>query len=83
MGGCFEKPDVDAATEKYKEMADQQTIEQLRKIAGTSNKVDFESLGSERVEPETPSINYDPVIDGDYSEYEDDENTLEIEEKEE
>jgi len=71
-----QKPDVDAATEKYKEMADTQTIEQLRGIAGMSNMVDFESLGSERVEPETESIDFDPTVDGDISEYSDDNDTM-------
>lgn len=64
-----QKPDVDMATEKYKEMADKQTIEQLQSIAGRSHQVDFESLGSERVEPETDTIDYDPTVDGDMSEY--------------
>lgn len=45
-----QKPDIEIATEKYKEIADNATIEELRKIVGKNNKIDFEGLGSSRVE---------------------------------
>lgn len=71
-----QKPDVDMATEKYKEMADMQTVEQLRNIAGKSNEVDFETLGSDTVEPETDTIEFDPSVDGDISDYSDEDDEL-------
>jgi hypothetical protein len=39
------KPDIEVATEKYKEMADKMTLDQLRGIVGKDNKIDFEHLG--------------------------------------
>jgi hypothetical protein len=39
------KPDIEVATEKYKEMADKMTLDQLRGIVGKYNKIDFEHLG--------------------------------------
>ncbi|MAH45333.1 hypothetical protein CMI37_05865 [Candidatus Pacearchaeota archaeon] len=44
-----QKPDIDVATEKYKEIADKKTIEELRELAGRSHKIDFDNLGSSRV----------------------------------
>jgi len=69
-----QKPDVELATEKYKEIADKRTIEELRELVGKKHKIDFESLGSERVELDNDEIKYDPKTDGDLSEYEDNEN---------
>lgn len=40
-----QKPDIDMATEQYKEMADKMTIEQLKTVVGKDNKIDFENLG--------------------------------------
>ena len=57
-----QKPDIEIATEKYKEIADKQTIEELRQVVGKSNKIDFEGLGSSRVEI-TPEIKYDGELD--------------------
>jgi len=45
-----QKPDIELATEKYKEIADKHTIEELRKLVGKKHKVDFEGLGSSRIE---------------------------------
>ena len=67
-----QKPDVEMATEKYKEIADKRTVEELRELVGKKNKVDFESLGSEIIELENEQIKYDPKTDGDLSEYEND-----------
>ena len=39
-----QKPDVLTATEKYKDMADKLTLDQLRKVVGKKNKIDFEHL---------------------------------------
>lgn len=67
-----QKPDVEIATEKYKEVADGRTVEQLRELVGKNHKVDFESLGSARISIEENSIDYDPVTDGGIEEYKDD-----------
>lgn len=64
-----QKPDVERATEKYKEMADAKTIEELQELVGKSNKIDFAGLGAERIERNIESIEYDPNVDGDLSEY--------------
>jgi hypothetical protein len=45
-----QKPDIDIATDQYKEMADMRTVEELRALVGRSSKIDFESLGSNRIE---------------------------------
>jgi len=44
-----QKPDIEIATEKYKEIADKHTVEELRKIVGRNSIIDFESLGSTRL----------------------------------
>ena len=49
-----QKPDVDVATERYMEIADKRTIEELRAIAGKNNKIDFDSLGSRKIELKGP-----------------------------
>lgn len=59
-----QKPDVDMATERYKEMADTKTIEELRSIAGKRHGIDFEGLGSERVELNERDDDFDVVTDG-------------------
>lgn len=67
-----QKPDIDMATEQYKEVADERTIEELKEIVGTRNKIDFESLGSTRIEL-TNQVPYDEDVDGDI--YNEEENT--------
>ena len=57
-----QKPDIEIATEKYKEIADDRTIEELRQLVGKRNKIDFEGLGSSRVEL-VNQIQYEPDID--------------------
>ena len=57
-----QKPDLEIATEHYKEIADKQTIEELREIVGKRNRIDFEGLGSNRVEI-IEEIKYDKDID--------------------
>lgn len=73
-----QKPDVDMATERYKDIADKRTVDELRELVGKSHKVDFESLGSERVKLEQDDEDYDPLIDGPLDEYGDKNNTLEF-----
>jgi len=77
-----QKPDIDVATERYYEMADKLTIDQLKEIAGKNNKIDFEALGSDRIEIEQNSIEYDPLVDGPLSEYEEESNELILEDDE-
>lgn len=58
-----QKPDVEIATEKYKEIADKRTIAELREIVGQSNKIDFEGMGSKRIELQE-ELDYDEIVDG-------------------
>ena len=73
-----QKPDIEIATEKYKEIADIRTVEELRDIVGKRHKIDFDMLGaSEKIEI-NPEIKYDEDIDGEEKveveeHYEDDE----------
>ena len=62
-----QKPDVDMATEKYKEIADKFTIEQLKEVAGKKHMIDFDSLGTSRVDL-VPEIEFDENIDGEEEE---------------
>jgi hypothetical protein len=73
-----QKPDVEIATEKYKEIADKRTIEELRELVGKTHMVDFESLGVERINLDDKEIEYDPQVDGDLSEYSDDDEASEL-----
>ena len=62
-----QKPDVDIATDSYKAIADERTVEELRALVGRSSKVDFEGLGSSRIElqqEEEKEEEYDEKIDG-------------------
>ena len=65
-----QKPDIEVATERYKEIADKKTIEELRELVGKSHKVDFEGLGSSRIEMKE-EIEYDEAVDGKHNEKED------------
>jgi len=64
-----QKPDIEIATEKYKEIADRSTIDELKAIAGKKNKIDFDGLGSSRIELKE-EIEYDEVVDGEKNETE-------------
>jgi len=64
-----QKPDVEMATETYKEIADKRTVEELRQLVGKRHKIDFESLGSSRIEL-TEEVPYDEIVDGDMEEEE-------------
>ena len=78
-----QKPDVDIATDRYKQIADSRTGEELRALVGKSHKIDFESLGSEHIEIESNKVEYNPILDGDLDEYTDEEDDLEIEPEDE
>jgi len=58
-----QKPDIEIATEKYKQIVDKKTVEELRSIVGKNNKIDFEDLGTTRVE-RINDIEYDENVDG-------------------
>jgi len=58
-----QKPDIEVATETYKEIADKRTIEELREIVGKRHKIDFESLGSSRIDL-IEEESYDDAVDG-------------------
>jgi hypothetical protein len=58
-----QKPDIDMATEKYKEIADERTVSELKEIVGRRNRIDFEGLGTSRVELKD-EIEYDETVDG-------------------
>jgi len=58
-----QKPDIDMATETYKEIADRNTIEELRQITGKNHHIDFDNLGTSRVEL-VNEIEYDENVDG-------------------
>jgi hypothetical protein len=45
-----QKPDIDVATDTYKQIADGRTVDELRALVGRTNMIDFEGLGSSRVE---------------------------------
>jgi len=62
-----QKPDIEIATESYKEIADKQTIDELKNIVGKHNKIDFEGLGSKRIDL-TKEVEYDKIVDGDLEE---------------
>ena len=66
-----QKPDIDMATEKYKELADEKTIEELRDLVGTKNKIDFAGLGIKKLEftEEDADLNYDDVLDEEDAKY--------------
>lgn len=64
-----QKPDVEIATEIYKEISDKATVEELKQIVGKRHQVDFENLGSERIEL-TKEVEFDDVVDGEVEEEE-------------
>lgn len=77
-----QKPDVEIATEKYKEIADIKTVEELKELVGKKHGIDFEGLGSTRIELQQ-DIEYDETVDGKYEDEIDEEDTEGEEEPEE
>ena len=45
-----QKPDVEMATEYYKEIADKKTVDELRLLVGQKHKINFEELGNKSLE---------------------------------
>lgn len=77
-----QKPDIEMATEKYKQIADKATIEELKELVGKSHKIDFESLGSERIEiQKNTEVEYNPEIDGSLDEYKNEDDELFIDDE--
>ena len=72
-----QKPDIDQATEKYKAIADDKTIEELHELAGKNHKIDFAGLGSDRIDYKD-EIPYDPDVDGPLEEYGKQESEIEL-----
>ena len=60
-----QKPDIEIATEKYKEIADRRTVDELRLLVGKKHKIDFDSLGQKQVNLEEEDINADAELIGD------------------
>ena len=59
-----QKPDIEIATERYKEIADKRTVEELRAIVGVKHKVDFDNLGSTKLDFKEQTENEE--MDDDY-----------------
>lgn len=57
-----QKPDLELATEKYQEIADKKTVEELRSVVGKNNKIDFEHLGTSRIEINQELIDDDEIL---------------------
>jgi hypothetical protein len=62
-----QKPDIEIATERYKEIADKRTVEELRAIVGTRNKIDFDNLGSSRIDYAEEKETEEDSVTGDLS----------------
>jgi len=65
-----QKPDLEIATETYKEIADKLTVTELQKIVGKNHMIDFEGLGTSRVALKQ-EIEYDETVDGNLDKDED------------
>jgi hypothetical protein len=68
-----QKPDIDSATETYKQMADDLTLEELKEIVGSRHKLSFEGLGTQRIEIEDNSKDNEDEFDNEDSEDDDEE----------
>lgn len=60
-----QKPDIEIATSRYKEIADKRTVEELRLLVGKKHKIDFEGLGQQQMAVEDEDITMDSDIIGD------------------
>jgi hypothetical protein len=59
-----QKPDIEIATEKYKDIADKHTVEELREIVGKRHFIDFETLGAKKIEI-TDKDDFNEIINDD------------------
>ena len=60
-----QKPDIEIATERYMEIADKKTVEELREIVGKNHHIDFNNLGNSGAINLQEEIEYNPDVDGD------------------
>lgn len=67
-----QKPDVEIATESYKEIADKRTVEELQAIVGKNHKIDFDSLTTDRLEVDDNKMIEEGDEDDNYDEQFDD-----------
>jgi len=58
-----QKPDVEIAVERYKEIADSSTIDDLKRVAGKNNFIDFNNLTTDRIDIKS-QVEYDENVDG-------------------
>ncbi len=58
-----QKPDIEIATEKYKELADPKSIQELRDLVGKRHSIDFEGLGSSRIDLQNELEHDDSIAD--------------------
>jgi len=58
-----QKPDIEIATERYKEMADKRTVDELKAIVGKKHGIDFDNLGSSKIDVNVNEIKHDSVVD--------------------
>jgi len=65
-----QKPDIELAVEKYKDMVDERTVQELRELVGKKHSVDFASLGGREIEVEE-QIEYNEDVDGEKQDEED------------
>ena len=69
-----QKPDIEIATETYKGIADRRTIDELKALVGKNHKIDFDALGTDKVEiSNDEQIEYDEELDGPKEEENEDE----------
>lgn len=67
-----QKPDVEMATEMYKQMGDENSINDLREVVGPNHMIDFDSLGG-KVTNFAPSKQLESAMDKVLEDDEDDE----------
>jgi hypothetical protein len=58
-----QKPDIENATEKYKEMADKRTVDELRSLVGKHHTINWDELGSTRIAM-NKTEEYNRIVDG-------------------
>lgn len=64
-----QKPDMEMASEKYKDMVDSKTVEELKEIMGENSLLDLDELANEKIKIDvTEDIQYDPQTDGEIEE---------------
>jgi hypothetical protein len=64
-----QKPDVEMATEYYKEIADKRTVDELKLLVGQKHMINFEELGNKTLELDEGQINDDYDVDSDVKKY--------------